>query len=354
MFSAPFLVTLLDRVKAVVRRVTRPAAARVLCKARAAALPGDEPMPPVSPVLRGLARSWISARLRAMSILLRRIEAGETPEPAAHGRRGVVAACASGSMRPAASAMAERLPRGFGWMCALGPNVRRDGQAFAAWLSEPAMRARVLAAPEDMARLIGPILNATGEVKPAWLTEVARRPRASRPGGAQIDTISELVDPSSVEPAPRPFRRNGPGPGSGVAPDKNCAGTADARAMPRRSPTPLHAVRIEKRACLKNWIEVDVLERHVHFVTHSKHIARYHVRADPFFVSIGVDTSIRETMLTRWRPLASRVARPGAQQTADRRRPSDAARSTPIPVDQPQRFGGRADRVPVPCHRRPG
>jgi hypothetical protein len=173
MFSAPFLASLLNRVKAVVRRVVRPGVARarpVTADVSAHMAPGRA----ISPMVRGLARRWLSARLRALSALMRRIEAGavlERPGPASRGAaRGADASAARGPVPPE-----QRLPRGFGWMCAFGPDVRRDGAAFAAWLNEPAMRAIVMAAPEEMARVISPILNATGEGRPAWLPELPER-----------------------------------------------------------------------------------------------------------------------------------------------------------------------------------
>jgi hypothetical protein len=175
---APFLVTLLDRVKAIVRRVARPAAERgpladVPSYASAAG--------PVSPALRGLARVWISAKLRALSALMRRIEAGEMPEsPTRAPRTSMATASAPAERAPVPPE--ERLPRGFGWMCALGPNVRRDGAAFAEWLNTPATQAVILAAPEHMARLIGPILSATGERRPHWFPAAPQRARKPRPG----------------------------------------------------------------------------------------------------------------------------------------------------------------------------
>jgi hypothetical protein len=88
MFSAPFLITLLDRVKAVVRRVARPGAERA--RQMAARTPPYVPAEgPVSPLLGGLAQGWMAAKLRAVSALMRRIEAGETiASPATAARRG--------------------------------------------------------------------------------------------------------------------------------------------------------------------------------------------------------------------------------------------------------------------------
>ncbi len=168
MFSAaPFLVTLLDRVKAIVQRVARPAVERAMSSPAGSATGG-----PVSPVVRGLANGWMSAKLRALSALMRRIEAGERLEPPVRATplaRGEDAPVARAAVPPI-----ERLPRGFGWMCAFGPDVRRSGALFAAWLNEPVMKAMVLAAPERMARVTGPILNATGEPRPEWFPNRAK------------------------------------------------------------------------------------------------------------------------------------------------------------------------------------
>jgi hypothetical protein len=89
-------------------------------------------------------------------------------------------------------------------MCAFGPNVRRDGQAFAAWLDEPATRAKVLAAPQRMARLIGPILTATGARRPEWFAAMPKRgsnvplPCGGAPGrGTDRTENREKADPES-------------------------------------------------------------------------------------------------------------------------------------------------------------
>jgi hypothetical protein len=171
MFSAPFLVTLLDRVKAIVRRVVRPAATRPQ------AIPADPATTaqrPISPALRGRMQSWLSTRLAALSRLMGRIDAGERPV-CARRKMGLRKNAAPGA--PASIPPENRLPRGFGWMCAFGPDVREDGAAFAAWLSETEMQTRVLAAPERIAKLVGPILSATGERRPAWFPVAPKRAR---------------------------------------------------------------------------------------------------------------------------------------------------------------------------------
>jgi hypothetical protein len=58
---APFLANLLDRVKAIVRRVASPAAEQMRPVTADAA---------VSTALRALARDWMSAKLRALSALM--------------------------------------------------------------------------------------------------------------------------------------------------------------------------------------------------------------------------------------------------------------------------------------------
>jgi hypothetical protein len=174
MFSAPFLATLLHRVRAVVRRAVRPGAER------ARAVPAEAADRPVSPELRGRARAWMRAKLRALSALMRRIEAGarlDQPARALRGARAQAAPCV-----PADAVAGERLPRGRGWMCAFGPNVGRDGAAFADWLAEPWMRAKVAAAPEHMARAIWPILHATGTARPEWFPTRAEKPLSTSGG----------------------------------------------------------------------------------------------------------------------------------------------------------------------------
>jgi hypothetical protein len=193
--AAPFLSTLLHRVKAVVRRVVR---ARV---DRGRAVPAGAAALAVSPALRLAAGEWMRARLRALSAVMRRIEAGKNvPEPA-RASRITIRGDASG-VRDVVPPE-RRLPRGFGWMCGLEPDVREDGAAFAAWLGEPAMRAMISAAPERMAQAISPILNATGAARPEWFPVVARRaiavPCAGTPASCVDGTVScEVAYPASV------------------------------------------------------------------------------------------------------------------------------------------------------------
>ncbi len=179
MFSAPFLVTLLDRVKAVVRRVVRPAVERSV--RLTASSPATQP---VSAALRDMARGWMSAKLNALWGLMRRIDTGQTIEPSASpSRRAHVNRISAQGLRETAS-QEERLPRGFGWMCAFEANARLDGQAFAEWLNEPATQAMVMCAPGRMARLMGPLLNATGQRRPEWFSAVPKREQNSARTGA--------------------------------------------------------------------------------------------------------------------------------------------------------------------------
>jgi hypothetical protein len=176
MFSAPFLSTLLHRVKAVVRRVARPVAER------AGRMRAPSPDREISPVLREVAQDWLRTRLRALSALMRRIEAGERLDTRI--RKPLAAKRAfSPAVREPITPEA-RLPRGFGWMCSFGPDVRGNGAAFAAWLDEPAMQARVLAAPERMAQLIAPILNATGQPRPKWFPNLPKNAVSHLAGGS--------------------------------------------------------------------------------------------------------------------------------------------------------------------------
>jgi hypothetical protein len=167
--AAPFLSTLLHRVKAVARRVARQG----FKQARVAPVGTETPAatagaPPAATLAAtpGWARDWMSGRLLALSALIRRIEAREMPggpEDASDTAMGIDALAGRGPAVPE-----EREPCGFGWMCALDPCIREVGSAFAAWLGEPGMRARVLAAPEPMVRAISPILWAVGQERPAW------------------------------------------------------------------------------------------------------------------------------------------------------------------------------------------
>jgi hypothetical protein len=174
MFSAPFFVTLLDRVKAIVRRVARPAAEQT----RRMPVDSTSAPAPISPEMGSAANGWLRTKLRALSALMRRIEAGESLERPARlpvaRRRGDLPVIRD------AVPPEERLPRGFGWMCAVGPDVRGDGAAFVEWLSEPHMQAKMQAAPERMAHVIGPILNATGAQKPTWFPVLSKRVKAGR------------------------------------------------------------------------------------------------------------------------------------------------------------------------------
>jgi hypothetical protein len=196
---APFLVTLLDRVKAIVRRVARPVEARTRIAppgARGGVAAGE----PISPALRGLVQGWMDARLQALSALIRKIEAGESLETPV--RAPLTAPNADAPLLWNAASPQLSLPRGFGWMCAFGPNVRRDGAAFAEWLNDPAMQARVLAAPERMAGLIGPILSATGQSRPEWFAAMPKRIRknAFRSGGERPECGATAIDPGEVAP----------------------------------------------------------------------------------------------------------------------------------------------------------
>jgi hypothetical protein len=184
MFSARFLAPLLDRVKAIVRRVARPVAKR------ARPVPAImSPDAPISPATRGRAQEWMSAKLRALSALMRRIEAGETFDPPNLQSRQAAPTPAPCAAAFDADQPAQRLPRGFGWMCAFVPNLSQDGAAFADWLNEPWMRERVLAAPERMAVLVGPILTATGQCRPDWFP--ARRARTRKTQGPSTSSPGE-------------------------------------------------------------------------------------------------------------------------------------------------------------------
>jgi hypothetical protein len=194
MFSAPLLSTLLHRVKAVVRRVARPVAERVRRMAAGASAPRAQA---ISPVLRGAARDWMRARLRALSTVMRRIETGELLDrPGRRSRqrlsRGDGARGERGLLPPEA-----RLPRGFGWMCALEPEVRRDGAAFMAWLGEPAMQARFSAAPETMARAVGPISTAVGQGRPEWFPAMGSAARR-RCADSSSAALGDLVIPGDA------------------------------------------------------------------------------------------------------------------------------------------------------------
>jgi hypothetical protein len=194
MFPAALSPTrLLNRVKAVVRRVAGIVGQRGLAVSAVAPVrvPG-----PVTAEMRGRAAGWMRARLRALSAVMRRIEAGAVLAAPVRGTRaagcGRIAATREGVPAEA------RLPRGFGWISAFEPGVREHGAAFAAWLSEPAMQAKVMAAPERMARVISPILMATGVARPAWFPVVARRGRASLSHyGQGLDAAGPGEDDSS-------------------------------------------------------------------------------------------------------------------------------------------------------------
>jgi hypothetical protein len=277
MFSAGFLVTLLDRAKAIVRRVTRPAAI-------APALD----IAPISPAIRGRARNWMSIKLRALSGLILRIEAGETREAPARPR--IVAGRFAAPGKRDEFAPEERLPRGFGWMCGFGPHVRQDGAAFAAWLGEPAMLARVLAAPQQMARVVSPILHATGVPTPEWLatlsTQVKSPPsgasglgrEADGAGSPEASPLGTLAVPPLARPLPHAA-------GDFVEASSGVCGVADPgsrgfrRVVPdqRRDSLPapplttrwgmrLHANSVRSARIFKNW-ETDEQPTHAHFVT---------------------------------------------------------------------------------------
>jgi hypothetical protein len=224
----PSPATLLNRVKAIVRRV-----AGVVGDRRRTVSPHASAVPAlaISPVLRGIAQGWMRTKLRALSALMRRIEAGErldTPVGVSGAAQGAFAPAVRVAVPPE-----ERLPRRFGWMCAFEPTIRQDGAAFAEWLSEPAMRAMISAAPERMARVISPILTAAGTDRPAWFPVMPRR---------RIDVVAScrgkpgpaLDGSGSLEPAGTPTTDDGHRSGS------ICCGDALVLTAGRReSPTPL-------------------------------------------------------------------------------------------------------------------
>jgi hypothetical protein len=239
MFSAPFLVTVLDRVKAILRRVARPAAEPGPSKPVEPAVPES-----VSPAVRGLVQNWITTKLRALSALMRRIDAGETSAwPAGEARKATREAKAP--VNPVAASPKERLPRGFGWMCAFGPNVRRDGQALTAWLNTPAMRATILAAPGRMALLIGPLLNATGGQRPDWFPVVPTAACDARSGFPSAGDENLACRAYASEP----LEVSTPEPRSCVAvpPPPTRGGRIDTRPQRRPMPPPsrpLTALRV--------------------------------------------------------------------------------------------------------------
>jgi hypothetical protein len=201
MFSAPSLVTLLDRVKAVVRRLARPGAER----ARRVPATTQAPVAAISPELHALAWAWMSAQLRLLSALMARIAAGEPLDLPVRG--GFTADQEGLPEEPVAGQPDGRLPCGFGWMCGLGPDLRRDGQAFAELLNEPWMKAMVLAAPERMACLIAPILQATGQATPDWFPNAVRQEEHAFPACGQGDPIASVSPlPGSSPETTRPSR----------------------------------------------------------------------------------------------------------------------------------------------------
>jgi hypothetical protein len=194
MFPAALSPTrLLNRVKAVVRRVAGIVGQRGL--AVSAVSPVRVPGP-VTAEMRGRAAGWMRARLRALSAVMRRIEAGVVLAAPVRGTRA--AGCGRTAVTREGVPAEARLPRGFGWMCAFEPEVREDGAAFAAWLGEPAMQAMMNAAPERMARAVSPILTAAGVARPAWFPVVARRGRASLSHhGQELDAAGSGEDAAS-------------------------------------------------------------------------------------------------------------------------------------------------------------
>jgi hypothetical protein len=279
MFSAPFLVTLLDRVKAIVRRAAGPVAERVRPEPSHAAA-GCTVDRPISPALRRRAQGWMAAKLQALSKLMRRVEADDVRKPPAHMRR----AASSAPTTRIPGLPEERLPRGFGWMCPFGPTVRIDGRAFAELLDEPWMKAKVLAAPERMAGLIGPILTATGERRPAWFPVVPKRAGVARRGASDVcksasDCAVEEVEPRAAavsDVARCAVLSRAPAPGKRVDPKSKCLPTLAAlRTVPdarsQASPWPRPVVRVPHHntatvATSQNRDEIGMPATFVHFV----------------------------------------------------------------------------------------
>jgi hypothetical protein len=166
------------------------------------------------------------ARLRAVSALVRRIEAGETIEAPAGAARATTGAGTAARATQDIVPPQERLPRGFGWMCTIDPKVRQAGAAFVDMLNEPWMTAKVLATPERMAGLIAPILAATGQGRPEWFPVSPARVRAGHAeakcslppcgegaGGLEPAAAREAVDSElgscGGRPSPAPPARGG-------------------------------------------------------------------------------------------------------------------------------------------------
>ncbi len=267
MFSAPFLVTLLDRVKAIVRRVAGPPAERARLVSGDGAAPAQRP---ISPALRRFAEAWMSAKVRNLSAFMRRIRAGEDLDAANAGPGKAASGKAAAPVVRAARAPSERRPRGFGWMCGFGPNVRRDGQAFAAWLNQPEVRVLVLAGPQRMAQVIGPILTATGERRPDWFPVVPKRARrtVSPLRGGVCDFEQDAAGSGDAEDRGCGSYRSEPpaSPRSTLSPH---GGRRSSRCDPDAATTPLYAVWVGKRCFRKNEPPGE-LETHAHFVTASE------------------------------------------------------------------------------------
>ncbi len=253
MFSAAFLSTLLHRVKAVLRRAVQEGVRPEVPAAADASVPDS-----IAPALRGRTQVWLRAKLRALTAVMRRIEAGERFEQPIVSSRSAAEVPRGGLKIP----HEERMPRGFGWMCGLGPNVRRDGAAFAAWLHAPAMRAMVLAAPVEMARAISPILAAVGERRPVWFP-VARRGNNTRPLGERNDHIGFDTDDTSS-----PSSGSGPGMTRRSQPRVDGSDVAVRRRVKRgdrkafrglATIQTLASSTIPKKRCLDNTSSLDVL-----------------------------------------------------------------------------------------------
>jgi hypothetical protein len=149
-----------------------------------------------------VVQRWLMKRQAMIAVLMERIAAGNVRQRAFRPREPKPDAVA----KPRAEIPPENfLPRGFGWIRRLAPEIGAHAEGLSRLLEEPEMQAMVLGAPQ-MARAWVPLLNAVGERKPEWWPKPPPRPRRPRPRAQKL--VAAGLDPATAplpaNPTPQP------------------------------------------------------------------------------------------------------------------------------------------------------
>jgi hypothetical protein len=144
---------------------------------------------------------WIEQRRKAIVALIRRIEAGTQKPPRPYGPRAA-RPDAAGEPGPR-TAPTLRLPSGFGWLCAVGREMRAPGEQLGMLLGDAGLEAMVTGHPR-LAALLRPVLRMLGEPPPAWFPKAPTRVRRKRPARLRAPVAG---DPASDSDPSRALAR---------------------------------------------------------------------------------------------------------------------------------------------------